>query len=130
MDAGGRPRRRPGWALQLADGWSSSCPPRQDICWIASLCSCATRNCWAMLPVASPKRPVWDTGTLRNRTLSASLCQPDTARGGAPGPQVWTSHDPRPCHNLRQSWREVRCCTELFQNFRIVTTPVHVPQCF
>ncbi len=26
--------------------------------------------------------------------LGASLCQPDTARGGTPGPQVWTSHDP------------------------------------
>ncbi len=36
----------------------------------------------------------------------------------------------RPCHNLRRSWREVRCSTELFQNFRIVTTPMHVPQCF
>ncbi len=36
----------------------------------------------------------------------------------------------RPCHNLRRSWHEVRCGTELFQNFRIVTTPVHVPQCF
>ncbi len=36
----------------------------------------------------------------------------------------------RPCHNLRRSWREVRCSTELFQNFRIVTTPMHVPQYF
>ncbi len=36
----------------------------------------------------------------------------------------------RPYHNLRRSWREVRCGTELFQNFRIMTTPVHVPQCF
>ncbi len=62
--------------------------------WIASVCSCAAGNCWAMLPVASPKRPVWDTGTLRKLTLSASLCQADTARGGTPGPQVWTSHDP------------------------------------
>ncbi len=31
---------------------------------------------------------------LEEPNLSASLCQPDTARGGAPGPQVWTSHDP------------------------------------
>ncbi len=62
--------------------------------WIASVCSCAAGNCWAMLLVASPKRPVWDTGTLRKRTLSASLCQADTARGGTPGPQGWTSHDP------------------------------------
>ncbi len=30
-DAVGRPRRRAGWALQLVDGWSSSCPPRQEI---------------------------------------------------------------------------------------------------
>ncbi len=67
---------------------------RGRTCWIASVYSCAAGNCWAMLPVGSPKRPVWDTGTLRNRTMSVSLCQPDTARGGAPGPQVWTSHDP------------------------------------
>ncbi len=30
-DAGGCPRRRAGWALQLTNGWSSSCPPRQDM---------------------------------------------------------------------------------------------------
>ncbi len=36
----------------------------------------------------------------------------------------------RLCHNLRRSWREVRCGMELFQSFRIVTTPVYVPQCF
>ncbi len=41
---------------------------RGRTCWIASVCSCAAGNCWAMLPVASPKRPVWDTGTLRHRT--------------------------------------------------------------
>ncbi len=67
---------------------------RGRTCWITSVCSCEAGTCWAMLPVASPKRPVWNTGTLRNQTLSASLCQPDTARGGAPGPQVWTSHYP------------------------------------
>ncbi len=59
-----------------------------------------------------------------------SLCQPDTARGGAPGPQVWTSHNQETVPYLCRSWREVRSGTELFQNFRIVTTPVHVPQCF
>ncbi len=32
-----------------------------------------------------------------------------------------------PCHNLRRSWHEVRCGTELFQNFRIVTTPRACP---
>ncbi len=101
---------------------------RGRTCWIASVCSCAARNCWAMLPVASTKRPVWDTETLRNRTFSASLCQPDTARGGAPVCGHRTTQ--RPCHKLRRSWREVRSSMELFQNFRIVTTPLHVPQCF
>ncbi len=52
-------------------GRGSSCPPRQEVL-EASL---GYRN-------------------LEEPTLSASLCQPDTARGGAPGPQVWTSHDP------------------------------------
>ncbi len=90
MDAGGCPRRRAGWALQPADGWRQQLPTEAG----------SVRS-----PQSAPVQP----GTagpgyrLRRRrgqsgiqepTLSASLCQPDTARGGAPGPQVWTSHDP------------------------------------
>ncbi len=67
-------------------GGGSSCPPRQEV--LDRLSLLLWPSMAQQFPAASPKRPVWDTGTLRNRTLSASLCQPDTARGGAPGPQV------------------------------------------
>ncbi len=40
---------------------------------IASDCFCTAENCWAKFSTASPKRPVWDTGELRNLTLSVSL---------------------------------------------------------
>ncbi len=96
---------------------------RGRTCWIASVCSCAARNCWAMLPVASPKRPVWETGTLKNRTLSASLCHQTQ-------PEVALLNHKCGHRTTQRPWREVRCGTEFFQNFRIVTTPVHVPQCF
>ncbi len=43
-------------------------------------CFCTGENCWAKFSTASSKRPVWDTGELRNLTLSLSLMSPDTAR--------------------------------------------------
>ncbi len=90
MDAGGRPRRRAGWVLQPEDGWRQQLPAEAgSVRW----------------PQSAPVQPgtagpdVAEEASLGYRnleelTLSASLCQPDTARGGAPGPQVWTSHDP------------------------------------
>ncbi len=40
---------------------------------IASVCFCASENCWAKLSTASPKRPVCDIGTFRNCTFSCSF---------------------------------------------------------
>ncbi len=76
MNAGGRPRRQAGWALQPADGWRQQLPAEAG----------SVRS-----PQSAPVQP----GTagpgyrLRRRrgqsgiqepTLSASLCQSDTAR--------------------------------------------------
>ncbi len=85
-DAGGCPRRRAGWGAAAGGRVEAAAARRGRLCWIASVCSCAAENCWAIFWTASPKRPVWDMETLRNRSLSASLCRPDTARGDAPGP--------------------------------------------
>ncbi len=74
-------------------GGGSSCPPRQEVLDRLSLLLCS-RELLGHVTGCVAEEASLDTGTLRNRTLSASLCQPDTARGGAPGPQVWTSHDP------------------------------------
>ncbi len=95
-------------------------------CWIASVCSYATENCWAMLPVASPKRPVWDTGTLRNRTCRRPYVNQTQPEVALLYPKCRHRTTQRLCHNLHCSWSEFRCGTELFQNFRIVTTPMHV----
>ncbi len=55
----------------------------------------SAQNCRAMFSTASPKRQVWETqGPWGTKLRRRPLCWPDTARGGAPGPQVWTSHDP------------------------------------
>ncbi len=98
----GGERRRPPLAtsrLGIATGGRvEAAAARQGrTCWIASVCSCAAGNYWAMLPVVSPKRPVWDIGTLRNRTCRHPY--------------------------VNQTQPEVRCGAELFQNFRIMTTP-------
>ncbi len=84
-------------------GGGSSCPPRQDVLDRLSLLLCSQELLGHVTGCVAEEASLG----YRNRTLSASLCQPDTARGGAPGPHVW---------------REAR--------IRIVTTPVHVPQCF
>ncbi len=70
--AGGRPwRRADGGAA--ADDWVEAAAGRRGrMCLIASVCFCATENCWAKFSTASPKRPAWQTGALRNRTLSGS----------------------------------------------------------
>ncbi len=67
---------------------------RGRTCWIASVCSCAAGKCWAMLPVAIAEEASLGHRNLEEPNFVGILCQPDTARGGAPGPQVWTSHDP------------------------------------
>ncbi len=81
-------------------GGGSSCR-RGRTCWIASVCSCAARNCWAMLPVASPKRPVWDTGTELCRCPYVNQTQPEVALldhmcGARSGSGSW----PPPCMSL------------------------------
>ncbi len=114
VDAGGHPRRRAGWPLQPADGWRQPLPAEAGR--VGSPQSAPVQPGTAGPCYRLRRRR--DQSGIQEPNLSASLCQPDITRGGAPGPQVWTSHDPE------------RCGTELFQNFGIVTTPVHVPQCF
>ncbi len=130
VDAGGRPRRRAGWALQPVDGWRQQLPAEAE----------SVRS-----PQSAPVQP----GTagpcyrLRRRKGQSGIQEPwGTELCRRPYVNqtqlevVLLDHKyghrttRRPCHNLRRSWREVRYGTELFQNFRIVTTPVHVPQCF
>ncbi len=65
-------------------GGGSSCPPSQEVLDRLSL----------LLTGCVAEEASLGYRNLEEPTLSASLCQPDTARGGAPGPQVWTSHDP------------------------------------
>ncbi len=75
---GGHPWQRASWGA-AASGRVQAAAARQDR--TASACSNVAKRRWAMFSTASTKRPVWDTGTLRNQTLSVSLCQPDIARG-------------------------------------------------
>ncbi len=92
MDAGGRPRRRAGWALQPADGWRQQLPAEAGS--VRSPQSAPVQPGTAGPGYRLRRRRGLGYRNLEEPTLSASLCQPDTARGGAPGPQVWTSHDP------------------------------------
>ncbi len=69
---GGHPRRQADggtatdvWVKAAAGCWGRMCS-------IASVCFCAAENCWAKFSTTSPKRPAWQTGELRNRTLSGS----------------------------------------------------------
>ncbi len=48
-------------------GGGSSCPPRQEVLDCLSLLLCSRELLGHVTGNASPKRPVWDTGTLRNR---------------------------------------------------------------
>ncbi len=48
---------------------------------------------WGGLPMPSSMALLLKAAADAVREMR-SLCQPDTARGGAPGPQVWTSHNP------------------------------------
>ncbi len=130
VDTGGRPRRRAGWALQLADGWRQQLPAEAG----------SVRS-----PQSAPVQPgtagpcYWlrrrrgqsgiqePWGTKLCRRPYVNQTQPEVALLDHKCGHRTTQ---RPCHNLRRLWREVRCGTELFHNFWIVTTPVHVPQCF
>ncbi len=74
-------------------GGGSSCPPRQEVLDRLSLLLCS-RELLGQVTGCVAEEASLGYRNLEEPTLSASLCQPDTARGGAPGPQVWTSHDP------------------------------------
>ncbi len=74
-------------------GGGSSCPPRQEVLDRLSLLPCS-RELLGQVTGCVAEEASLGYRNLEEPTLSASLCQPDTARGGAPGPQVWTSHDP------------------------------------
>ncbi len=74
-------------------GGGSSCPPRQEVLDRLSLLLCSRELLGHVTGCVAEKGSL-GYRNLEEPTLSASLCQPDTARGGAPGPQVWTSHDP------------------------------------
>ncbi len=97
----------------------SSCPPRQDMLDRLTLLLC------------SPELLGHVTGCVAEDELC--LCpyvnqtQPEVALLDH---KCGHCTNQRPCHNLRRFWCEVRYGTELFRNFRIVTTPMHVPQCF
>ncbi len=74
-------------------GGGSSCPPRQEVLDRLSLLLCSQELLGQVTGCVAEEASL-GYRNLEEPTLSASLCQPDTARGGAPGPQVWTSHDP------------------------------------
>ncbi len=74
-------------------GGGSSCPPRQEVFNRLSLLLCS-RELLGQVTGCVAEEASLGYRKLEEPTLSASLCQPDTARGGTPGPQVWTSHDP------------------------------------
>ncbi len=65
------------------------------MCLIASVCFCAAENCWQS---SRPRRRRGRSATREHSGTAPSpapSCQRDTARDGAPGPLVWTSHDPK-----------------------------------
>ncbi len=83
-------------------GGGSSCPPRQEVLDRLSLLLCS-RELLGQVTGCVAEEASLGYRNLEEPTLSASLCQPDTARGGPQvwtqvdhrcGPQVWTSHDP------------------------------------
>ncbi len=67
-------------------GW---CIPPGQVCWIASVCCCTVKNCWAKPSTVSPNSPAWEMGASRKCRRPSSL--PGWARDGAPGPPWWTS---------------------------------------
>ncbi len=74
-------------------GGGSSCPPKQEVLDRLSLLLCS-RELLGQVTGCVAEEASLGYRNLEEPTLSASLCQPDTARVGAPGPQVWTSHGP------------------------------------
>ncbi len=90
VDVGCRPRRQAGWALQLADGWSSSCPLRQDMLDRLTLLLCSPE----LLGHATSCVAKEASRVFRNLEVPNFVGVPISTRGSAPGPQVWTSHDP------------------------------------
>ncbi len=127
---GPAPRRRAGWALQPADWWRQQLPGEAG----------SVRS-----PQSAPVQPgtagpvtgcVAEEASLGYRNLEEPTCrrpygnqtQPEVA---APGPQVWTIARPRD-RAITFVTRGARsgAVWSSSQNFRIVTTPVHVPQCF
>ncbi len=129
VDAGGRPRRRAGWALQPADGGGSSCPPRQEVLDRLSLLLCSRelmgqvtglRHRRGQSGIQEPE------GTDLCRRPYVNQTQPD---GGAPGHKCGIA---RPSdHAITFVARgQVAVVRSSFSELRIVNHPVHVPQCF
>ncbi len=46
---------------------------RGKMCWIASVCFCTAKNCWAQSSTVSPNSQAWETRASRKLTLSTSL---------------------------------------------------------
>ncbi len=43
------------------------------MCWIASVCFCTAKNCWAKSSTVLPNTPGWEMGASRKHSLSTSL---------------------------------------------------------
>ncbi len=74
-------------------GGGSNCPPRQAMLDRLTLLLCSLEMLGHVTGCVAEEASL-GYRNLEEPNLLVSLCQADTARGGAPGPQVWTSHDP------------------------------------
>ncbi len=107
-------------------GGGSSCPPRQEVLDRLSLLLCSRELLGHVTGCVAEEASLG----YRNLEEPNFVSVPMSTRHSQVDHKCGHRTTQRPCHNLRCSWCEVRCGTEFFQNFRIVTTPVHVPQCF
>ncbi len=94
-------------------GGGSSCPPRQEVLDRLSLLLCSWELLGQVISCVA-EEAIWDTGTLRNRLCQRPYVNQTQPEGALLDQKCGHRTTQRPCHNLRRSWREVRCGTELF----------------
>ncbi len=130
MDAGGRPRRRAGWALQPADGWRQQLPAEAGCVDRLSLLLCSRELLGHVTSCVAVKASLG----YRNLEEPNFVGAPMSTRHGQRWRSWTTSVDiARPRDRaITFVARGARsgAVRSSFQNFQIVTTPVHVPQCF
>ncbi len=62
------------YVTNKAHGWSGGwCIAPGQVCWIASVCCCTAKNCWAKPSTVSPNSPAWEMEASRKHALSTSF---------------------------------------------------------